>query len=346
MWVQMRYVVAKRNRDGTLRWYWQRRSFPTKRLPDDQGERLSVTAALNERADAEKRGDTGPAEPAFGTIAWAVTEYKHSPKFARLSVSTRKVYDRWLLSLSKTVGHQPITALTPKAVYDIIDGVQSIGAKSHVAAVLSAIAKLAIKRGLLDRNPAQSLDLAQSRRRDQLWSDADVASFLETCQGEPMGKAIALGLTILLFSAQRPGDMRSMTWNQYDGNVIRIRQQKTGKLVDIPCHSELRRALDAAKTKAKGTHIVTRPDGRPVSEFLWREHFNRCRSKAGLMHLQARDLRRTAAVRLAEAGATTPEIAAVTGHTIDRTQRILETYLPRTKRMAQSAIAKLEEYRS
>ncbi len=344
MWVRMRYVVAKRNRDGTRRWYWDRRGFPTKRLPDDETERLTVAGQLNRRADAEKRSE--PVEPEFGTICWAVKEYRYSPRFARLSVSTRKVYGRWMQSLEETVGAEHITSLTPKAVHDIIDGIESTGAKSHAAAVLSAIAKLAVKRGLLDRNPAQSLDLPQSKRRDQLWSNADVASFIKTCKGEPMGKALALGLTILLFSAQRPGDMRSMTWDQYDGNVIRIRQQKTGKLVDIPCHSQLRRALDAAKTEAKGTHIVTRPDGRPVSEFLWYEHFNRCRGMAGLMHLQARDLRRTAAVRLAEAGATTPEIAAVTGHTIDRTQRILETYLPRTKRMAQSAITKLEEYRS
>ena len=65
-------------------------------------------------------------------------------------------------------------------------------------------------------------------------------------------------------------------------------------------------------------------------------------SKAGLGHLQARDLRRTAAVRLAEAGATAPEIAAVTGHSIDRTERILEVYVPRTKAMATATITKLE----
>ncbi len=63
MWVKMRYVVEKPNRDGASRWYWQRAGFNTKRLPDDEAERLKAAAALNERADAEKRGEDRPAEP-------------------------------------------------------------------------------------------------------------------------------------------------------------------------------------------------------------------------------------------------------------------------------------------
>ena len=45
-------------------------------------------------------------------------------------------------------------------------------------------------------------------------------------------------------------------------------------------------------------------------------------------------------VRMAEAGCTVPEIAAVSGHTIEQTQRILETYIPRTVTMAEAAIVK------
>ena len=40
MLVRMRYIVEKRNSNGTSRWYWQRPGFATKRLPDDEAERL------------------------------------------------------------------------------------------------------------------------------------------------------------------------------------------------------------------------------------------------------------------------------------------------------------------
>ena len=88
MLVRMRYVVEKRNRNGASRWYWQRPGFPTKRLPENEAERLTVLAALNERADAKKRGEGRAAEPDFGTIAWAIEEYRKSPKFAGKAAST------------------------------------------------------------------------------------------------------------------------------------------------------------------------------------------------------------------------------------------------------------------
>ena len=51
-------------------------------------------------------------------------------------------------------------------------------------------------------------------------------------------------------------------------------------------------------------------------------------------HCQRRDLRRTGIVRLAEAGATTPQIAAISGQSIDYCQRIVDTYLPRRPEVA------------
>ncbi len=64
--------------------------------------------------------------------------------------------------------------------------------------------------------------------------------------------------------------------------------------------------------------------------------------QAGLDGLRFQDLRRTAVVRLAEAGRTDPEIAAITGHSLKRSKQISETYLPRTAEMARNAMAKWE----
>ncbi|WP_414468055.1 hypothetical protein [Methylobacterium currus] len=48
---------------------------------------------------------------------------------------------------------------------------------------------------------------------------------------------------------------------------------------------------------------------------------------------------------LAEAGCTVPEIATITGHSQAHAQRILDRYLARTRTLAESAIAKLDEHR-
>jgi hypothetical protein len=53
---------------------------------------------------------------------------------------------------------------------------------------------------------------------------------------------------------------------------------------------------------------------------------------------QRRDLRRTAVVRLAEARATVPQIASLTGWSIDYCQSIVDVYLPRRTEFALTAI--------
>jgi integrase len=78
---------------------------------------------------------------------------------------------------------------------------------------------------------------------------------------------------------------------------------------------------------------------RPVA---WQRAFATIRGKAGRDHLQARDLRRTFVVNAARAGATVPQIAASTGHSIDHTQAIFENYLPRDVHMARAGIIKME----
>ena len=48
-------------------------------------------------------------------------------------------------------------------------------------------------------------------------------------------------------------------------------------------------------------------------------------------------------VRMAEAGAEDIHIAAVSGHSIQKTRAILETYIPRTRKMAEQAVLKWEK---
>ena len=99
---------------------------------------------------------------------------------------------------------------------------------------------------------------------------------------------------------------------------------------------------DATKGVTQSTLIVTKRNGRPLTYQNWKTISNRIKASLGLEHLQTRDLRRTAVVKMAEAGATIPEISAVTGHSVDRTQQIIEHYLPRSVEMARAGIAKLE----
>jgi len=342
MWVKMRYVVVKRNRRGDSRWYWERRGFKTRRLPDSEVARVAEATRLNERADAEKAAE--PGEPEFGTIAWAIAEYRASPSWQRLAVSTRRHYQPFMVSLDNIQGFQPVTALTRSAVREVLSAIDSPGRKKHCHAVLTRILGVAQDHDLIAHNPAHKMGLAGSGKRDQLWTDADIERFLGHCTG-PHGAALALHFQLMIHTAQRPGDCWAMQWQAYDGRKVKLVQQKTGKPLWIDCPARLVAVLDEARKQAGGMAMIAAPDGQRLGLPVLRKAFSNTRARAGLDHLQARDLRRTAIVRLAEAGCTVPEIAAISGHNVDRTAQILEVYLPRTRAMASSAIAKLDEYR-
>ena len=73
--------------------------------------------------------------------------------------------------------------------------------------------------------------------------------------------------------------------------------------------------------------------------------FRKATAAAGIVDRTFHDLRGTAVTHLAEAGCTSPEIAALTGHSLGLVDSILEKYLARTRPLAEAAIHKLENAR-
>jgi len=132
----------------------------------------------------------------------------------------------------------------------------------------------------------------------------------------------------------------TLPWSAYDGQWIRLRQGKTGRRVNVPVTRRLRTILD--NTKRTATTILT--NGRGISwegDSFRNAWWVACR-KAKISGLHFHDLRGTAVTRLAEAGCSHPEIAAITGHSMHAVDVILDKYLARTDKIALAAIAKLE----
>lgn len=195
--------------------------------------------------------------------------------------------------------------------------------------------------GIVVTDEAAGLRLKTNRPRDRIWTDEEIARWLDAATGED--PHMSTGFLLLQYTAQRPSDVLKMTWPQYSKSAIRLRQQKTGTLLDVPVHPMLREHLDDLGRSSTSLTIVTYRD-RPVKYLRFNERFRRIAERAQI-DAQARDLRRTAMVRMAEAGATVPQIASVSGHSIEATQRILETYLPRNRDLAEMAITRLAEHK-
>jgi hypothetical protein len=336
MHVKLRYVEHRANRAGGERWYWHRRGHKLTRLPDDLAERIAMVERLNGAADA-----VAPAELARGSIAWVIQRYRDGDEYQALKPGTVKYYKRFLRDIEVLGPALPFASFTRRAVVDFIETYAKAHQRRQAAAVLKNLFGIARYYGIVDTDEAAGLRLKTNRPRDRIWTAEEVARWLDAAAGEDPHMTTAF--LSLQYLAQRPGDVLKMTWPQYSGSAIRLRQEKTGTLIDVPTHPVLREHLDGLARPSTSLTVVTYR-GRPVKYLRFNERFRRIAERAQV-DAQARDLRRTAMVRMAEAGATVPQIASVSGHSIEATQRILETYLPRNRDLAEIAITRLAEYK-
>jgi enterobacteria phage integrase len=132
-----------------------------------------------------------------------------------------------------------------------------------------------------------------------------------------------------------------MAWTDVAGNAINIVQAKTGARLTIPLHPNLSAALRAWPRK----HVVmlTTVFNKPFSDAGYGNMMADAIAAAGLPdRCVLHGLRKAAARRLAEAGCTEKEIAAVTGHTTLK-EVARYTRAADQKRLAAGAVAKLTE---
>ena len=100
--------------------------------------------------------------------------------------------------------------------------------------------------------------------------------------------------------------------------------------------------MDGIRQRAYACLLIINNKGKGITQAGFQKQFSNIRRKAGLSHLRFHDLRGTAITRLANAGATTPEIASISGHSLQSVDNILKHYLVHTDKQASNAIDKIK----
>jgi integrase len=357
--VNRRHFQERVRRSGERRFYWcaspslRKLGFADRRLSDDRARALVECDEINREVDRHRlnmaRGVLDRARP--GSLRHLIAAYKAHDDYLLLAPSTRRDYGHRLEIIALRIGDAHTRELKPRIVQALKRGLAATPSQAnHVLRVFRLLCSFAVREGLMESNPARAFRQYREPPRRQLWRHDEEARFLDRC-----GPDLALVYLLAVYTAQRQGDLLALPWSAYDGEVIRLEQAKTGAALEIPVAARLARVL--AETPRAGPLICTRtplrvPGGRPVGPIrtAWTaDHFRHCfkaaMTAAGIENRRFQDLRRTAIVRLAEAGCTVPEIASISGHGIDYCARIIETYLPKTRGLARAAITKLEDHR-
>jgi integrase len=334
--------ITKTLADGTKRTYW----YAWKGGPPLCGEpgTPDFVASYNEAVAARR-------PPSNKTLLTLINYFQTTTEFTHgIGERTRADYIKQIQLIEQKFGEFPISGLADRRARGIfLEWRDELAKKSvrqadYAWTVLARILSVALKRGKIDSNPCAAGErLYQSARVDKIWTFDDEEAFLRSAPPH-----LHLPLLLALWTGQRQGDLLRLPWSAYDGSVIKLRPHKTvtrkrprGKAITIPVGAPLKEVLDAAAKSKKSPVILLSTEGKPWTEAGFRASFNKARDAAGISGFN--DLRGTSVTRLALNGATEPEIATITGHSLKDVCAILDAhYLNRDPELAWNAIRKLE----
>ena len=284
------------------------------------------------------------------TVDGLVAFYKTTNEYKKLTKNSQRLYQLMINSASNArVGEASINfgQMIAKNVspthsdklYESLCNDVSEHRAVHVCKVLRKIWYVGKRHGKVTHNPFERMGIRGLEDRKILWEPDQVSTLIQ--KADELGQSSIGTIALLCYDlCQRPGDMRQLKWKHFDGQTFRFIQEKTNTEVEIPASPRLIRRLEGlSASKHPEDHIAfNEGTGKPYDRFLYMAHFRRVRDAAGLpSHLQLRDLRRTGATEMAEAGCTEDELRSVTGH---KSRNVLSIYVRPTKKLAAAGVNK------
>jgi integrase len=333
--IKLQYVHEYRDRHGKVRRYVRRPGSRRVALPGLPGSPEFMQAYQ----DAISGPVVRPREPKAGTLAALAAEFFNSTEFANLKSSSQATYRLTLSPILERDGHRLVRDMPPDKARKII---QEIGAKrpamaNLTRAVLRRMFSFAVTIGQRRDNPFNAVPKYRIGTH-HTWTDEQLGAYEKRW---PLGTRQRLVFDVLLYSAQRVGDVVRMQRSDIRNGVITVVQQKTDAEVFVPLHPALARSIKAGPSK--GVYLIGDKNGRPITRRTLSVLISVAAKAAGLpAECVAHGLRKAALRRLAEHGATSKEMQAISGH---KTLAEIERYTQRAdqRRLAQAAIGALPD---
>jgi integrase len=265
-----------------------------------------------------------------GSISAAIAEYYGSQAFRSLTGGTPASRRAILEKFRDKHGHLPLASLPKEFVVALIDTMTPHEAKNWLT-TFKHVVRWAVERKLMRNDPTAGVQVRRPKTDGfASWSEQEIAQFEAHW---PIGSKPRLALALGLYTAQRRADCVRIGRQHIKDNTLTVRQAKTGVTLQIPVHPDL--AAIIAATPAGHLTLLTTQTSRSYGANAFSEMFRKWCNAADLpQHCVFHGLRKAALTRLADAGASAHEIAAISGH---RTLKEIERY---TKAADQARLAK------
>ena len=337
--VTLKHIHTFKDRHGKIRRYFRPPGAKGVPLQGEPGS-PEFMAAYNEAVAAyvPPGGAAKPAGKPYSMKAlcesyWSSTAFK--AKKERTRYVERQQLDRFLVEHGTKDSRTVLTMHLDSIFAKMAD---RPAAAMDLRKKLRRVFHHAIKMNWRRDNPVDATDTMKLGTH-HTWTEDEIA---QAQARWARGTKQRTALDLLLYTGQRSGDVRVMMWSAIRGGRFHVEAQgKTGEVVTAPVHSELAKTL--AVHPRSHMVILATEHGEPFSEKGFGNFMARAIEKAGLPErCVAHGLRKAAARRLAESGATDAEIMAITGH---RTRKEVTRYTEAANRAAsaETGMAKVEK---
>jgi integrase len=321
---------------GAVFHYFRRPNFKRVRLPGLLGSREFMAAYQN--ALDQPHLEIGASKRSIpGSVSATIARYYDSTRyFGSLAPGTQVARRGILEHFREKHGERPIAQLPPKFIALTLDQMTPHRARNWLTAIRHLM-QFAISAELCTTDPTQGIKIKLPKSDGvYTWNENDVAMYEA---GHAIGTKPRLAMALAVYTAQRRSDIIRMGPQHIRNGVLHVRQDKTGAMLEIPIHPDLRKIIDATPC-GHLTFLTTTRTGKPYGPNDFSEMFRKWCDEAGLPSAcSVHGLRKAACRRLAEAGCSASEIAAISGHaTLSEVSRY--TKAADQARLARNAMAK------
>ena len=248
-------------------------------------------------------------------MAWLIARYRETTVWQQdLSAATRRQRDNIFLHVIENIGDLPVTAITREK---IVEGRNRRAVKTpHQARnfldALRGLFHWALDTGRIKVDPTAGVKNLKRKSGDGFapWTEEDVLAYEHRW---PIGTRQRVWLDILLYTGLRRGDAVRLGRQHVRDGVATLQTEKSqgAVTVNLPILGVLQRTLAAGP--CGDLAFICGTMGKPLTKELFGNLFAEACRKAGLKGRSAHGIRKIAATRAANSGATVAELEAIFG---------------------------------
>jgi integrase len=245
-----------------------------------------------------------------GTLTWLVERHRETTAWTSLSLATRRQRENIFRQVLETAGAQPLFRITTSSIMAGRDRRAATPSQArHFLDAMRGLFRWAAKARIVRIDPTIGVDDPPRAKSDGFpaWTEDHVAAYERRW---PLGTRERVWLAVLLYTGLRRGDAVRIGRQHVRDGVASIKAEKTDTWVTLPILPVLAEALEAGPC-GDLTFIVGK-NGKPLTKESFGNEFREACRGAGVPG-SAHGVRKIAATRAAEAGATVAQLEAIFG---------------------------------